>query len=236
MHYDPVVSPNPVGYRPFARVSRTLWAEERGQSIFLALLLLWVFVFPHFLPRTGEGSVFGDLFLTVLLLTGAASVPMRRSARVLVVGIAVIAVGVRLVDTAWGAQSAMSVRLASYGVSAALLAFIVLYRVFVGGKVNEHRILGAVSGYLLLGVTWATLYALVDVIHPGAFSQNVPGGDRRDWIYFSFVTLTTTGYGDITPVHSVARTLAILEALIGQLYPAILIARLVSQELMSRRN
>jgi len=152
-----------------------------------------------------------------------------------VIGVAMAAVALRFFDELWSPQTAVIVRLASYGLSAALLAFIVLFRVFAGGRVNEHRILGAVSGYLLLGLTWATIYGLVEAVYPGAFVRNVASGDRRDWIYYSFVTLTTTGYGDITPVHPVARTLAILEALVGQLYPAILIARLVSQDIMRSR-
>ena len=70
---------------------------------------------------------------------------------------------------------------------------------------------------------------------PDAFAGH-PGADGAlaDWVYFSFVTLTTVGYGDITPVSTSARSLAMLEALTGQLYPAIIIARLVSLQTSSR--
>ena len=61
-------------------------------------------------------------------------------------------------------------------------------------------------------------------------------GVRHSLLYYSFVTLTTVGYGDITPVHPMARSLAMAEALVGQLYPAILIARLVSLQIMSKKN
>lgn len=76
---------------------------------------------------------------------------------------------------------------------------------------------------------------LTALLHPGAFAGAVPDhGTLQHWIYYSFVTLTTVGYGDVTPVHPAARSLAMLEALIGQLYPAILLARLVSLAVGSR--
>ncbi len=88
--------------------------------------------------------------------------------------------------------------------------------------------------YLLLGFIWAHAYELVALWHPGAFAGAVDGS--LPWTYYSFVTLTTVGYGDITPVHPLARAVAVLEALTGQLYLAIMLARLVSLELQSRRD
>ena len=92
-----------------------------------------------------------------------------------------------------------------------------------------HRVQGAVAAYLLLGLVWGYAYQLVAALAPGAFANAVatPGQDHN-LIYFSFVTLTTVGYGDVTPVHPAARSLALMEALTGQLYPAILLARLVT--------
>ncbi|MFB3908804.1 MAG: potassium channel family protein [Candidatus Eisenbacteria bacterium] len=207
----------------------TIWTDERGLSLFLLLLVGWVFVAPLLLPRTGEGNLLGDLFFSVLLLTGATAVPMKRGARALVIGVAVLGAGLRIIEGFWQPGVAGPARLAFFALSSTFLALILLIRVFAGGKVNQHRILGAVSVYLLIGVTWATVYALVEKIHPGSFALSGAIGDRRDWIYYSLVALTTTGFGDITPIHPVARTLTVFETLIGQLYPAILIARLVSQ-------
>ena len=89
--------------------------------------------------------------------------------------------------------------------------------------------------YLLLGLTWANAYAFLHQLHPDAFAGTL--GEAlisQTWIYYSFVTLTTVGYGDITPVHPVARSLAIGEALTGQLYLAITLARLVSLRVSAR--
>jgi Ion channel len=96
---------------------------------------------------------------------------------------------------------------------------------------DTHRILGAVALYVLIAGVWAEAYEMISLYVPAAFTG--AGGveemkDRSTWVYFSFVTLTTVGYGDITPVAHAARSLAIMEALIGQLYPAIVLARLIS--------
>ena len=93
-------------------------------------------------------------------------------------------------------------------------------------------IYGAVSIYLMMGIAWSFLFMLVETIQPGSFfirpEQNIDGIlDQADFIYYSFATLTTLGYGDITPATSQARSLAILEAVTGTLYIAVLIARLV---------
>jgi hypothetical protein len=84
-------------------------------------------------------------------------------------------------------------------------------------------------------------YALIDFLIPGAFQM--PAADllsreakSEAFRYFSLVTLTTLGYGDITAVHPVARSVVMMEALLGQLYPAILIARLVTLQMETRKN
>ena len=99
----------------------------------------------------------------------------------------------------------------------------------------------AVAGYLLLGLSCAYAYALIDFLIPGSFQM--PAADLQSrqaqsdaFNYFSIVTLTTLGYGDITAIHPVARSVVMIEALLGQLYPAILIARLVTLQMEARKN
>jgi hypothetical protein len=101
--------------------------------------------------------------------------------------------------------------------------------------------MGGVAAYLLIGVTWAFGYKLLMVEDPEAihFQSSFAGistGEPARLLYFSFATLTTLSYGDAYPVHRVARSLAIGEALIGQLYPAILIATLVGMAVQARFN
>jgi hypothetical protein len=114
---------------------------------------------------------------------------------------------------------------------------IVARAVFRPGRVTYHRIVGAVLLYLLVAVGFATLFAFVGLSIPDAFKGVTfedDAGLASELFYLSFVTLTTTGYGDIIPVHPLARSLCNMEAVIGQLYPATLLARLVTLELRRR--
>ncbi|WP_236067038.1 potassium channel family protein [Paraburkholderia haematera] len=113
----------------------------------------------------------------------------------------------------------------------AVLGAVVGIQVFGIGRATFDRILGAVALCILIGVVRAEACQLVNSHIPAAYAGIAYGSaqsDRATWLYFSFVTLTTVGYDDVTPVAHIARSLAILEALIGQLYPAIVLARLVS--------
>jgi hypothetical protein len=118
------------------------------------------------------------------------------------------------------------------------LAWIVARAVFGPGRVSYHRVVGAILLYLLIALTFATLFAFAGLFIADAFSglamEDTPAL-ASSLIYFSFVTLTSTGYGDIIPVHPVARSLCNVETIIGQLYPATLLARLVTLELAHRR-
>jgi hypothetical protein len=124
--------------------------------------------------------------------------------------------------------------------SLVLLVFLILSQALREGETTTHRIMGGVAAYLLLGLTWFLAYHLVALGFPEAFSaQGSPSSPDTNSLpsqlfYFSFVTLTSIGYGDIVPVHPVARMLVILEGVTGQLFPAVLIARLVSMEIGSR--
>jgi hypothetical protein len=106
--------------------------------------------------------------------------------------------------------------------------------VFAGGRITYHRIVGAILLYLLIAVAFATLFAILGLSIP----DTIKGIEFQDdaalassLFYLSFVTLTSTGYGDIVPIHPLARSLCNIESIIGQLYPATILARLVTLEL-----
>jgi len=105
------------------------------------------------------------------------------------------------------------------------LLFTILQRVLLNEKVTSQKIYGALCAYLIFGYAWASLYTLADYLHPNSFTNNLHG--YHDLLYYSLITLATVGYGDITPVSSIARSLAVLEAITGQFYLAVMIARLV---------
>jgi hypothetical protein len=116
------------------------------------------------------------------------------------------------------------------------LGIVVARAVFGAGRITYHRIVGAILLYLLIAVAFATLFAFVGLSIPDAFKGIAFEDDSAlasSVFYLSFVTLTSTGYGDIVPMHPLARSLCNIESVIGQLYPATVLARLVTLELRS---
>jgi hypothetical protein len=115
------------------------------------------------------------------------------------------------------------------------VAVMILRAIFTQGSISFDSIFGAICAYLLLGLAWGSLYAVIEVTQPGSFQATGKMADSLTsvegrgpvLIYYSFVTMTTVGYGDITPVSPPARTLAWLEAMTGQFYIAVLVAGLV---------
>lgn len=101
------------------------------------------------------------------------------------------------------------------------------------------RVVGAICVYMMIGFAWASIYSTIEIAAPGSFRipSDLPAGDASfSFLYFSFVTLSTIGYGDITPVSRVAGTFAWMEAVAGQLYIAITIASLLSAAIMEKRR
>ena len=115
-----------------------------------------------------------------------------------------------------------------------VIAFI---EVTLAGQANVNRLMGAICIYLLLGVIWGTLFILLEIVSPGSFGGLDAESQTRhssQLFYFSFVTITTLGYGDITPELPLVRTLTYLEAIVGQMYIAVLIAGLVGTHIANR--
>ncbi|MEH6616265.1 MAG: potassium channel family protein [Porticoccus sp.] len=116
-----------------------------------------------------------------------------------------------------------------------LLLFILghlLRFVVVSNRVSGDLIFASLCVYLLIGVIWAYIYLVMELVTPGAFSINEDIGQShsallRELLYYSYVTLTTLGYGDILPVTSITRAWAAMEAIVGQLYLAVIVARLM---------
>ncbi len=108
-----------------------------------------------------------------------------------------------------------------------LSIYLILKEIFPAQTVKSDTIKGGICVYLLIGFFWATVYDVLSNFDPNAF-RSLSGIDKQaNLIYFSFSTLTTTGYGDIAPASAIARAFANVEAIMGVMYPSILIARLV---------
>jgi len=116
---------------------------------------------------------------------------------------------------------------------------IAVYDVLFGGVIDLNRLIGAGCIYLLSGSLWGIIYFLLSVIAPASFvgiAAESWTGQLNEFTYYSFVTLTTLGYGDLTPAVPIARTLCYLEAVLGQMYLTVLVAALVGLHVAGRRS
>ena len=204
------------------------WSEGGGPYYLLIMLFLTIFVAPplviaNILPRF---VIHGAMAL--VLLTGVVTVPCHTSVRLIAFLIAIVAVIGRFVEGVIAGQIPAATEIALSVVTLAIFAVLIIRQFLAKGQAIKNRIAGAIAVYLLLGLLWARLYELVKLIDPAAF-QIAHDEGIATLFYFSFVTLITIGYGDVVPVSLVARNLAILEGLTGQLYLVILISSLVAE-------
>jgi DNA helicase HerA-like ATPase len=214
------------------------FSSDRSLTVLLYALLLLLFVVSPFLSGTTLGRFAIDAFYVLILISGALAAPrFRRIAlgTVLVVLVARVFVYVEPTRNFILVSTLLTVLFLTFACAG------ILRRVFAAGRITRSRIEGAVAVYLLLGLILGLVYTMMAIVNPDALAfgsldwsadvRTVQQQLFRKMSYFSFITLTTVGYGDITPVSETARQVAVFEGLLGQLYPAILLARLVSMEI-----
>ena len=210
-------------------------------GVLLAALFAIILVVPPTIAA-GHGAlaltlVYPAIFLASLLVASDEGVHRRA----LFVGVALAVVGDFSLLFLDSPALVIGVRLIDIVLLAAI-TWLLLVRILRERSVSADTILGGMAVYLLLGVWFQTMYGLLEYLAPGSFagplhaSDVVGVGRYPGFVYYSFVTLTTLGFGDVTPVHEVARSLSIAEALIGQLYLAVLVASLVGMHLAGRSD
>jgi hypothetical protein len=203
--------------------------QDAALSVFLALLVATT-VLSWPLRDLLPVQVFDALFVATVLFGVLVVVPSPR-----------IAVVAAVVGAAVALQRLLGIgRLTLVQAAPALVLFLLisaalLVRVFRPGRISVHRLLGAVALFVVLGVTWGLAFQAVQVVHPEAILMSGRPATSEEAMWLSFVTLTTVGYGDVVPVHPLARSLAALEALTGVLFPSVLIGFLLSQVATSRQ-
>ena len=205
---------------------------------FLGFLVLTTIVLPV-VALSQLGRLGLSLAFAVMIVFGAFATIRRRAAICLVVGLAATTFAVDLMVELgrWPGFAALETALRVANLS--ILFCITLRRTLRPGRINGYRVLGGIAGYLLIGLMWTFAYQFVIQRTPSAIhfepgeAESLPGQPSH-LIYFSFTTLTTAGFGDIHPVTPTARSLTVAEALVGQLYMAILIASLVGMALQTR--
>jgi len=173
------------------------------------------------------GAIFVLLLSLALLILSRSLVPVVG----VIVVVALLSLAIVLRVQGEHIPYDVSLQATAWLVIGLVIIWTVARAVFEPGRVTYHRIVGAILLYITLGLLFVALYTLVGAHSPKAFSGLTVGmrvSLPSDLVYFSFVTLTTAGYGDIVPVDPIARSLSNIEAIVGQLYPATLLARLVS--------
>src|SRR5882757_9670330 len=206
---------------------------HRFSTVELLIALALLFVFFPFVEEVKGGDVIVSILLSLVLLSAVLAVADRKGVFFIALVLAIPAIAGRWMNHFRPDLAPPPVFLTA---GLILIAFVVanlLRFVLRAPSVNADVLCASISAYLMLGLMWTLAYWLVDQLTPeGAFSFNTNAGTHSmngfNAFYFSFVTLSTVGYGDITPVSKVARMLAAMEAMTGLLYMAILIARLVA--------
>jgi hypothetical protein len=225
---------------PTGQIDR-FWASDWALTVLLAFLMTLIFLVR---PLEGFGvdvRLVTGLGFSLILISGIVAVSHSRRWTMLFGIVAALTMAVHWARFVIFGPPWIGVDAAASITACGMLAAIVLVHVFREGPITVQRIQGAVAAYLLLALVFASGFTLIDLYVADAFAgPALTIGERGDpfqrFLYFSFVTLTTTGYGDITPVAPASRSLAMFESLIGQMFPAILLARLVSMEMYYRQR
>jgi hypothetical protein len=221
---------------PFATLKK-LFSRSRCYYLLMSLIVL-VYVYPALSGYTFAYRILGLLF-AITPLTGIYAVSDERRTLIIATILGIPA----LLSVIWHFFVPFNLVHDEY-----VLVLVVLYYAFTTGAIIRHlfrrktvdtdTILSAISAYLMIGVTFAVTYMLMEIRNPGSFIENTANQtvEWGDMFYYSFVTLTTLGYGDISPVATNARSASIFEAATGVLYMSTLIARLVSEYKHEQRS
>ena len=214
-------------------IENMLGVFGHGRHLALLISLLLLFLLSPLVAAARYGTVVINIAFSIVLLAGIYAMSEQRRLFVVALIGSVAAIATNLLMVVFQSEW---MRFAWHGFSLLLLGLFsvgILEDVLRRGQISTDKICGAICVYLLIGFAWAFGYGITELINPGSFSglaeidANNHVGRIMQLRYFSFATMTTLGYGDILPRSPTARTLATLEAMTGQIYLTVLIARLV---------
>ena len=215
---------------------------HRNRHLILLLFILLLFIVSPMVLALRHGILIINIVGAGVLI--AASYALSRHKHLFVTAIILSVISVIL--TCWLVYApGLAVMLMSQTSIVVMVGFFVvtiLIYVVQAGRITADRIYAAICVYMLIGYGWSFAYAMLDELQPDAFAvpNRVEANDYASRVmqlrYFSFVTLTTMGYGDITPRSAGARTMAVLEAVVGQIYLVTLVGRLVGLHIVHSRS
>jgi len=205
----------------------------------LAGLLFLLLALPLIRDLTGSGHTFvTELGFSVFLIIGIWSLPGTKSWFLSAIVLVILGISSNLLAISGAGHFFNYLSLISYIIFLLLTIILAIRQVVSSGSINANRVIGAICIYLLLGLIWSLFYVLLNMVVPGSFSTQiggVPFQQAHHFTYYSFVTLTTLGYGDILPIRETARALSTIETIFGQLYIAILVGGVVAT-FITRKN
>ena len=207
--------------------------KQRHLALLIALLVL--FILSPIILTHRFGVVLMNIVGAAVFFSGTYAVRERKRLFAITILLAVVSIGADILLQTTPSDLLVLVAYATVLLLMVVFSVSILSNVLQSGRVTADKIYGAICVYLLVAYAWAFAYAIIESCEPGSFAGlNTQEHLVRENIsrviqlrYFSFVTLTTVGYGDITPHSPLARTLSMIEAVMGQMYLAILVARLV---------
>jgi len=204
------------------------WLTQRRFLVLLISLLLLSLVHPVLSSLRLVGTkLLLNTFLTIILFSSVYAVSQTKRLFIITLCLGIPSFGARwLVDLLGSSPGIVAAILSMMAAFFLLVTIIMLSHVLKDAKVTGETISAAICVYLLIGLLWACFFALTHVLQPSSFHIENP--ELSNFVYYSFITLSTLGYGDITPLSPPARALSYVEAITGQLYLAVLVARLVA--------
>ena len=208
------------------------WMKESGLSSMLILLIIMHFIF---IPLFGSYSFFMvilNIFWMLFLLAGVFSLKTDTKKIALISILPILFIIFEWMNFLFPVLVISCIDFVLTIATFLMVITLILRRVFEPGPINGHRIVGSIVVYMLLANLWCILYLFLYTKIEGSFQMATPkfesNSPEANFLYFSYITLTTTGYGEILPIHPVARSLVQMETIVGVLYPVILIGNLVS--------
>jgi len=206
--------------------------KRKTGSKFMLVALLVYFVLAHYVTDgRQEGLPTGQVLMTWLLLGLVAGIAYNKRLLLIGIGIAVPAIGLTWGGRIWGNESAEVAGAVFQVLELAYVSILVADHLWKQRSVTGEMLRLAVIAYLLIGFAFAGFYHIAEYLDPSSLGGLHAGGTESslaEMLYFSFVTMTTLGYGDIVPKTPMARTAAMLQALIGQGFMAFIVAKLVA--------
>lgn len=211
-----------------------------GRFLFLLISLLLLFILRPFLEDLIGAGLLMDIFVSAILLSGIYAASEKKHVFYVSLIIALPALVAHWARYFVKVPSSFLVGHFFGTLFYAFVAIVILNSLFKEKVITGDMIIGAICVYLMIGMMWASIYSMLEILNPGSFRiSEEMGSELSHFSYFSFITLTTLGYGDITPLTAPTRSLSVIEAITGQLYIAILVARLVGihiSQSMSRES